>query len=141
MVSEPVEDVKVTQRMAIDALADYAKAHEAEKKAKATKESLSKAILKPYLADNPNETLYDGESGLECSLSSTSAPRWLDYADIPATLVVWAVEQELLKPNLTNIDAMIKKGDMGYGAKRFVEAIKPGGEGTPRLKVSKRGED
>ena len=140
-----IEQVKVTQRMAIEAMSSYAEAHLAEKKAKATKASLSKAIIKPYLTANPNDTLYDGETGLEASLQPHSAPRWFDYKDIPAELMEWAVQRSLLVPALGAIDKLVKEAEnedqqLASGAKRFVDAIKPGGTGSPRLTVSKREE-
>ena len=134
---EDGEDVQVTQRMALDALADYAKAHKAEKEAKATKEALSKAILKPYLAANPTDVLYDGESELEASLSPHSAPRWLDTKGMNPATAFWALEQGYFKPDLGKID----KAPESQGMEQVRARIKPGGEGTPRLKVSKRGED
>ena len=45
---EDGEQVKVTQRMALNAMADYAKAHVQERDAKKTKEALSKAIGPKY---------------------------------------------------------------------------------------------
>lgn len=137
---EPVEDVKVTQRMAVTALGDYAAAHKKEKEAKSVKEALSKAIIKPYLKDNPRETLYDGESELEARLEPHSAPRWLDYEGIEVHLLMYAVQNDLLKLNLTQVDKLVKRGDDSAGFVRFTNRIRPGGEGEPRLKVSKRDE-
>ena len=135
---EDGEDVKVTQRMAVDALARYAKAHQAEKTAKNEKASISKAILKPYLKDNPHETLYDGESELEASLQPHSASRWLDYEGIDVHLLMYAVQNDLLKLNLTQVDKLKERGDDSAGFVRFTEHIRPGGVAEPRLKVSKR---
>ena len=137
---EDGEDVKVNQRMAVDALARYAKAHEAEKTAKNEKASISKAILKPYLKDNPHETLYDGESELEARLDPHSASRWLDHEGIDVHLLMYAVQNDLLKLNLTQVDKLKERGDDSAGFVRFTEHIRLGGEGEPRLKVSKRDE-
>ena len=135
---EDGEQVAVTQLMASQAWCDYALAYKKEKEAKNTKESLSKAILKPYLAANPGETLYDGESRLEARLTPHSAPRWLDYSGGKAALWEWAVQNDLLKPNLTEVDKHIKEGDNSEAFFSFVHCIKPGGTGEPRLSVSKR---
>ena len=135
---EDGEDVKVTQQMAGAAWCDYVAADKKEKDAKSVKEALSKAIIKPWLKDNPTETLYDGETGLEASLQSHSAPRWLDYEGIEVHLLMYAVQNDLLKPNLTQIDKLKKGGDDSAGFVRFTERIRPGGEAEPRLKVSKR---
>ena len=52
---EDGEQVAVTRRMAIDALADYAEASVQEKQAANTKASPPKAILKPWLAEHEGE--------------------------------------------------------------------------------------
>ena len=137
---EDGEDVKVNQRMAVDALARYAKAHEAEKTAKNEKASISAAILKPYLKDNPHETLYDGESELVARLTPHSAPRWLDHAGIEVQLLMYAVQNDLLKLNLTQVDKLAKGGDDSARFVRFTERIRTGVAGDPLLKVSKRDE-
>ena len=128
------EDVKVTQRMAVDAIAAYGKAHAAEKKAKNEKASISKAILKPWLAANLGETLYDGESELEARLKPHSEPRWLDWKGVAPSLALWAIEQGYLKPDLAKID----KAPDSQGIETLRVRIRPGGEGEPRLSVSKR---
>ena len=131
---EDGEDVKVTQRMAVDAMERYGKAHKAEKTAKNEKDSISKAILKPYLAANQGETLYDGESGLEARLTPHGAPRWLDTNGMDAALIVWATEIGLLKLNLAAVDSLPETTALT----QLKERIKPGGEGEPRLSVSRR---
>ena len=132
------EDVKVTQRMAVDAMERYGKAHVAEKTAKNEKESISKAILKPYLAANQGETLYDGESGLEASLTPHSAPRWLDSSAIAPALVIWALEHDMLKIDLTMVDKATKAGKDSQEFIHLKARIHPGGTGEPRLRVTKR---
>ena len=131
---EDGEDVKVTQRMAVDALMAYEHASQMIKKMTNEKASISKAILKPYLAANPGETLYDGESRLEASLTPHSAPRWLDTRGMDAALIVWATEIGLLKLNLKAIDSLPETTALTA----FKDRIKPGGTGEPRLSVSKR---
>ena len=126
---EDGEDVKVTQRMAVEALAAYAHASEMIKKMTNEKASISAAILKPYLKDNPHETLYDGESELEARLAPHSAPRWLDYEGIEVQLLMYAVQNDLLKLNLTQVDKLKERGDDSAGFVRFTEHIRPGGEG------------
>ena len=137
---EDGEDVKVTQQMAGAAWCDYVAADKKEKAAKSTKEALSKAIIKPWLKDNPTETLYDGETGLEVRLAPHSAPRWLDHKGIEVHLLMYAVQNDLLKPNLTQVDILKERGDDSASFVRFTERIRPGGEAEPRLKVSKRDE-
>ena len=132
---EDGEQVAVTRRMAIDALADYAEASVQEKQAANTKASLSKAILKPWLAEHEGEeALYDGESGYEARLTPHSAPRWLDTQGMDAALIVWATELGLLKLNLKAIDSLPETTALTA----FKDRIKPGGTGEPRLSVSKR---
>ena len=135
---EPVEDVNVTQQMAGAAWCDYVAADKKEKAAKSTKEALSKAIIKPWLKDNPTETLYDGETGLEVRLAPHSAPRWLDHKGIEVQLLMYAVQNDLLKPNLTQVDILKERGDDSASFVRFTERIRPGGEAEPRLKVSRK---
>ena len=137
---EDGEDVKVTQRMAVDAMERYGRAHAAEKTAKNEKASISKAILKPWLAANQGETLYDGESGLEARLTPHGEPRWLDTKDMTSPLAIWALEAGLLKLDLTAVDKRAK-GDPEFHSdafKTFFARIHPGGEGEPRLSVSRR---
>ena len=134
------EDVKVTQRMAVDALAIYAREHANEKVARKSKEVLSKEVLKPWLAANQGETLYDGESGLEARLTPHGEPRWLDTKDMTSPLAIWALEAGLLKLDLTAVDKRAK-GDPEFHSdafKTFFARIHPGGEGEPRLSVSRR---
>ena len=132
------QDIEVTQRMAVAAIAAYGKAHEEEKGAKAKKQSLSNAILKPYLAANQGETLYDGESGLEARLTPHGAPRWLDTKGIEDELVLWALRQGLLKVDLAELDKMAKGKEPSFAFINFNTRIRRGGEGEPRLSVSKR---
>ena len=132
---EDGEDVKVTQRMAVDALARYAKAHEAEKTAKNEKASISAAILKPYLKDNPHETLYDGETGYEGRLVPHGTGRHLD-AKAPDGIVLWAFRAGLLNLALGKMDEMPDSPAVDT----LEQFVNPGGEGEARLKVSKRDE-
>ena len=134
---EDGEDVKVTQRMAVDAMERYGKAHKAEKTAKNEKASISKAILKPYLAANPEETLYDGESGLEASLTPHSAPRWLSE-QVSDELLRWAFGKDVVKFSATKLDELAKKFPDSEAIKSLQALVRPGGEGEPRLSVSKR---
>ena len=138
---EDGETVKVTQRMALDALHTYAKARAAVKEAKNAMDAVSKAILKPYLTANPHETLYDGESGMEATLKPHSAPRWLDHTGLDAIDIHVALEHEFLKLNLSEVDKVWKRVDRPDALQEFVNHIKPGGEGTPRLNVSKRDDE
>ena len=136
---EDGEDVKVTQRMAVDALMAYDHASQMIKKMTNEKASISKAILKPYLLDHEGEeALYDGESGLEASLTPHSAPRWLDYYAIAPALVIWALEHDMLKINLAAVDAATEAGQDNQEFIHLKARIKPGGTGEPRLSVSKR---
>ena len=137
MTTEPVEDVRVTQRMAVDALADYAEASVMEKDAKNTKASLSKAVLKPWLAANQGETLYDGESGLEARLTPHSAPRWLSE-QVSDELLRWAFGQGVVKFSATKLDEIAKKRPDVLAIQNLQALVRPGGEGEPRLSVSKR---
>ena len=134
---EDGEDVKVTQRMAVDALMAYEHASQMIKKMTNEKASISKAILKPYLAANPGETLYDGESGLEASLTPHSAPRWLSEK-ITDELLRWAFEQDVVKFSATKLDELAKKFPDGQAIKAVQALVNPGGTGEPRLSVSKR---
>ena len=131
------QDVKVTQRMAVDAMERYGKAHKAEKTAKNEKDSISKAILKPYLEANQGETLYDGESGLEARLKPHSAPRWLSE-QISDELLRWAFGKDVVKFSATKLDELAKKFPDGEAIKALQALVRPGGEGEPRLSVSRR---
>ena len=131
---EDGEEEKQTQRLAVDALMAYEHASQMITKMTNEKASISKAILKPYLAANPGESLYDGESGLEARLKPHSEPRWLDWKGVAPSLALWAIEQGYLKPDLAKID----KAPDSQGIETLRARIRPGGEGEPRLSVSKR---
>ena len=98
--------------------------------AKKTKE-LESPLIKAWLKDNG--PLYDGESGLEARLQPHSAPRWLD-PKVTDALLRWAFNQGLL--NLA-VGKMEKMPD-SPAIDTFEQFVNPGGEGEPRLKVSKR---
>ena len=76
-----------SQRDLVGFVAEYARARADEQKATQVKTSLGAAI-KNYLEQNPNETLYDGESGYEARLQRRSGRDTYDTRSMPEALIL-----------------------------------------------------
>lgn len=113
-----VDDEEVMERAElVDLLYQYDRWRAQESSAKAEKEKIAER-LKQWLKLHPEDTLWDGERGIEASFKTRSGPERYDVASMPYALV-----KALHKNNALSVDVAVVRANSGKAT--WTEDVKP----------------